>query len=178
MIIPVGQAPNGAGSGFAASGSGVGARADGTTSENRGVSRRGRRERDARRLVFPVFFPCPPRGALARKTSWPPSGSRRTFAGVLGVGQMASSVRCEPRTASARFERRARGSRVEPSQAGARGHRRRAFPRNARRHRASRSGREAAKARVPRDARRTRRRIGRVGGRITVDSVGDARVAR
>ena len=84
------------------------------------------------------------------------SGSRRTFAGMLGVGQMASSVRREPRTASARFEtrREVRGS----SGSAGRGRRRRAFPRNARSHRASRSVREAAKG----------------GSRETRDAPGDA----
>ena len=51
--------------------------------------------------------------ARAKETSWrvwEREGARRTFAGVLGVGQMASSVRREPRTASARVERRAQGS--------------------------------------------------------------------
>ena len=48
------------------------------------------------------------------------SGSRRTFAGMLGVGQMASSVRREPRTASARFEtrREVRGSSGSAGRAG------------------------------------------------------------
>ena len=49
----------------------------------------------------------------AKETSWrvwEREGARRTFAGVLGVGQMASSVRREPRTASARVERRVQGS--------------------------------------------------------------------